>query len=475
MPFRLPAPSRRVSFVALCVGGFALLQLVFFLLLVGGAAVPDKPIVDQLAKDVRAGDYGPSSAPDRMGGASDTFTECVVVGTGLGGRPMNPVRKAGLMPRISNCALGSQEILRLAAGRSAGVGPNAYYFRYWAGYTALTRPALAAFGMTGLRVIAGGLLFLSLFLAARTVGRHTNGWAAAGLLTPLVLATNLTSTPSTSFSQALSIATYLFGVALCAWAARRSLAWGLVAVAGSAALFCFIDLLTTPAIGWALSAATVAAVRYARTQRVRDAFVAVLAAGFVWPLAFASTWVSRWVLAIPFAGWSAVRANVGTTISYRTEGALPGVVKDQLWAATAKNWNYWLDTVATARTVLWVGLAVALVALVLAFRRGRAHGVAALVLLLPALVVPLWYEALRNHSQIHSFFVYRCVPAGLGVVVFGTLVAARRPGGWGGTPAEASATQDAARPDTPVTEAGPVISARPVTGASALTQANPTP
>lgn len=443
MRLRMPASGRTVRFVALGVGGFALLQLVFFMLLVGGAAVPDRPIVDQLAKDVRAGAYGPSYIKDRMGGSSDTFTECVVVGTGLGGKAMNPVRKAGVMPRISNCWLGSKEILRLAAGKRAG--EKSFYFRYWAGYTVLTRPALAAFGMTGLRIISGGLLFLSLFLAGRSVTRSTNGWAAAGLLTPLVLATNLTSTPSTSFSQALSISTYLFGVALCAWAARRSLAWGLAAVAVSAALFCYVDLLTTPAIGWALSTATVAAVRYTRTQRPGHALGAVLAAGFIWPVAFAVTWASRWVFAIPFAGWSAVRKDVGTSIFFRTEGALPGVVQDQFWAATSKNWDYWLEHVATARTVLWLGLAVALVGLVMAFRRGLAHGLAGLVLLLPALTVPFWYETLRNHSQIHTFFVYRCVPAGLGVIVFAALVAARRPGRTDGTDATATATEGGAQ------------------------------
>lgn len=426
MSFRRPvSPQRVVRLAALALGGFVVMQLVFFALLVAGAAVPDGPIVEQLAKDVKAKTYGPASIKDRMGGSSDAFTECVVVGTGLGGPDDTSVfHKAGTMPRLSNCKLGAGQIVALSEGRDAN--ENSFYFRYWAGYTPLTRPALAFFGMTGLRVIAGGLLFLSLYAAGRAVSRQVGGLAAVGLLGPLFLATNVSSTPSTSFSQSISIAAYLFGVALCAWAAGRSLAWGLAAVPVAAGIFCYVDLLTTPAIGWALSSAVVAGVTWARTQRLGTTLAALLAAGLLWPLSFAATWVSRWVFAIPFAGWDAVLEDVKKSVFFRTGGAYRGV-RDELWAASSKNWTYWQDHITTSRAVLWLALGGAVVGLVLAFRRGLAHGAAALLLAMPALTIPFWYEALRNHSQLHAFFVYRGVPVALGVVLFATLVAARAP------------------------------------------------
>jgi hypothetical protein len=37
-------------------------------------------------------------------------------------------------------------------------------------------------------------------------------------------------------------------------------------------------------------------------------------------------------------------------------------------------------------------------------------------------VVPVWYEALSNHSQIHSFFTYRGVPTALGIALFACAV-----------------------------------------------------
>lgn len=410
-----------VRFVVLPVVGFVVLQLTFFALLVVGAAVPDGPIVRHLAADVESKMYGPTGLKDRMGGSSDSFTECVVVGVGLGSDETNPLAKAGKMPRISNCATGADQIKRLAAGEDV---ENGFYFRYWSGFTPLTRPVLATSGITGIRLVSGALLALTLVLAGSVLSRSVGVLASIGLLGPLVLSTNLMSTPSSSFSQAISISAYLGGVALCAWGARRSLTAGLVSCALAAAVFCFVDLLTTPSIGWALSAATVAGVTYVRTSSLRPTIVAVLAAGLVWPLAFAATWVSRWLFAIPFAGWAAVVEEVKATVLFRTAGSYKGV-RDELWAATEKNWHYWTDHMGTAPFVMWSALVVGLVALVLCLRDGLEGILAFLVIALPAACVPFWYEVLRNHSQIHAFFVYRCIPVGIGVGLFAALVAAR--------------------------------------------------
>ena len=411
---------RFLTWAAAALIGFALLQAIFFGLLVAGASVPDGPIVRHLAGDVRSGDYGPGRMPDRMGGKADSYTECVVVGTGLGAPGLNPLRKAGEMPRIGGCVPGNEQIEALDDGESVGTAP---YFRYWAGYTVITRPVLALTDMTGLRLICGALLLAGFALALREVGRATSGIAAIGLLAPLALASNVLTMPSTGLSQALSVATLLLGTAACARAARRSLTAGLVAVVVSAAVFCFMDLLTTPAMGWALCAAVVTAATFVRTGRLTTSLVAVLASGFLWPLSFALTWVSRWAIAVPFEGWDRVTSEVKEMILFRTGGDMTGV-RDALGAASEKNLHYWLDTVATAHGVLYAAALVTVFALGWAIPRGRSYAVAPALIGFAALTVPFWYEALRNHSQVHAFFVYRNVPVAVGVLCFAALVAA---------------------------------------------------
>lgn len=401
--------------------GFGVLQLLFFGLLVAGVAVPDRPIVEHLAVDVKNRTYGPSGIADRMGGTADSFTECVVVGTGIGLPTADPVRKAGLMPRLSNCALGVKQIKQLDAGQTV-VDSN--YFRYWAGYTPLTRPALALFGMTGLRVIVGAFLLGAFWFALESVRRALGGLAAAALVGPLVLSSNLMSTPTSSFSQALAQGVSLLGVGIVARAALRSTRWGLAAVALGAALFCYVDLLTTPAIPWAFSVAVVTAMTYLRTRRIRPAFLALTGAGILWPLAFALTWMSRWLFAIPFAGWSAVLAQVKESILFRTEGDFKGV-QHAFGAATTRNVLYWLDHITTARAVLVIVAVVIVVGVIRAARNGMVPLLAVALVGAPAVVVPVWYEALSSHSQIHIFFVYKSVPAALGVLAFAAIAGAR--------------------------------------------------
>jgi hypothetical protein len=56
----------------------------------------------------------------------------------------------------------------------------------------------------------------------------------------------------------------------------------------------------------------------------------------------------------------------------------------------------------------------------------------------------LWYEVLRNHSQIHASFVYANIPAALGIILAAALFAASQTGQTA-MPAE-SRTTSAARP-----------------------------
>ncbi len=42
-----------------------------------------------------------------------------------------------------------------------------------------------------------------------------------------------------------------------------------------------------------------------------------------------------------------------------------------------------------------------------------------------ALIVPVWFELLRNHSQLHSWFTYRSLPLAFGIVMAAAVVPLR--------------------------------------------------
>ena len=418
---------RIIRHVSLVVAGFLLVQAAMFGLLMVGAAVPDMAVAARLSEDVDAGRYGPPTLEDRMGGTADTFTECVVAGTGLGAPELGIVQRAALMPRLESCAGGEEQIRVLAAGGQDDAA--AYYFRYWAGYTAFTKPLIALFGLGGLRVLVGAALLAGLGALVWAIRRTVSLAAAVALVAPLVLASNVMSTPSTSLSHALAIATYLAGAGGTALAAARSLAWGLFAVGMSAAAFCFIDLLTTPAAGWMLSTSVIAGVTWSKSARLRETALAAILAGALWPVVFGATWVTRWIIAVPVAGFDVVRRDVAEKVLFRSSGDYEGV-RSGFGAPTSVNVDYWLDHISTAQVTTLAVVMVVAVVLGLLCRRSLADGGNALSALLavgiigsPAAIAVVWYEALSNHSQIHEFFTYRNIPIALGVVAFAALAA----------------------------------------------------
>lgn len=409
--------------LSLAVSAFVMVQLIFFAGLMGALAIPDAPIVENLAAAVDAGTYGPSYAPDRMGSMSDTFTECVVAGTGLGASNDETLfSKSVRMPRLSNCEEGSTQIMELDMGGQASSGD---YFKYWAGYTVLTRPALATVGLEGLRIVAGALMVASMVSAFVAFRRRV------GLAVPLIIAftwlvgTNVLSTPSTSFSQSISIAAMFFSMQLGIWGASRSASYATVGAALGAALFCYVDLLTAPAIPWVLTAFAAGTVTWSRTQTLRATLTTTVSVSVVWPLTFAATWISRWVIAAIILGpdvtWRAVRAN----IERRTRGAYEGV-SDVPGAGVVTNVGYWIIHVPT----WWLVLVGCMLTIVFGLIRvAKVNGSTGFklvgILCLPVFAIPLWYLALSNHSQLHEFFTSRGVPLVLGIAAAASLAAAQ--------------------------------------------------
>ena len=74
--------------------------------------------------------------------------------------------------------------------------------------------------------------------------------------------------PANAFSHAFSLAAIFAGVALCTWATKFEVPAGSAVRRGglSACVFDFLDLLTTPTIPLALTAAVTAAVAFRRTD-----------------------------------------------------------------------------------------------------------------------------------------------------------------------------------------------------------------
>ena len=143
-------------------------------------------------------------------------------------------------------------------------------------------------------------------------------------------------------------------------------------------------------------------------------------------MAFVSTWLSRWAFATLLLGWDHATSIIRSKIEFRLGGSST-TVEPGLGRSTAVNFEYWSTNVSTVWAVLLLAVAVVVGALVVASRRfGPARLAAFAVLAWPAGLPVLWYEVVRNHSQIHPGKAHVSIAFAVGVVVAAAVLAASR-------------------------------------------------
>lgn len=409
-----------VMAVAVCV------LATFVGLLVVAETIPDEAVASRLQTAVARGEYGPPQSPDGMGGVHTGYTDCVILGVGLGEprTELGLVRRTLYAPRLGSCRAGAQQIRIVAAGGEVPSGP---YYRYWNGHTILTRPVVATVGVVGLRVVVAGLAAVAAVVAIVALGRRAGWGTTAALFLPLLVGTNAVVTPVGSVAHAIALAAALAGVGAVVVATDR---WGRVGAAASAALaaavFVYVDQLTTPALPWAMAAFAAGAVERARRADVREVGLTVITVSVLWPVAYGVSWAARWVLAA-VALEGEVMSDILEQGQFRVSGDHPRV-EDRLGAAVDANWTWWIDHLVTARVLVVVAALVAVWALVVVVRRAGWRGVVPVAVLgAPAAIVPAWYELLSNHSQIHRHFTYRSLVMALAIGVAACVLVARTP------------------------------------------------
>lgn len=397
------------------LGLFAGLQLLFTLLLVLGAAVPDGAVVRPIVQETEPGRTWGLPEGDGVGGSGTPTTDQAVLTSGLGRPELGVWDKAMYMPRLDTGSLGHEQLAELDEDGAVDEELRGY-FRYWAGYTFLTRPLLWAWGLSGLRLVVGAVLVTAMWFAARAIARSSSPLHVAAIAAPLLVGTNVVFTPSVSMAHAISFASAFAGLGLLALAGR-TLPPMLAATVIGASVYNFVDLLTNPLIPWVLSAALAAGLAYRRSGEVRRLLVHGLAVGIVWPAAWAATWATRWLLAVMSLGRETALADVGGQVQARLDYDHTAV-SSSFGAATWRNTLYWWETVATSPFLLVITLGVVVVLALRAARSDELRPIPFLLLCLPVVAVPVWFELFSAHSQIHMAFTYRYLPMMLSVVLF---------------------------------------------------------
>jgi len=442
LPKKLLGSRSIGSAIRLLVAVFLCLPVLFTGLSVLAATVPNESIVAALRDDVWWGRFPTEPRlTNGFGGRFDGTTDCVLATIGLGAPEMSPWQQAINSPTLGNCIEALENLQEVNAGRPAGWN----YFRYWNGGSVLWRPVMAAWGMNGVRAIGAGAVGIAVLALAVQMSQlfssypwpafdsETRPWrktlfpliVTVALLGPLLLSSDLLIVANGAGHHALILGIALFGGAAAAWAGTRGFLVSMVTALVAGSVFNFIDNLTVPPLSWMLVACLTGIgamfTQFTDSQRkpppkTTIPFIISLGAAAMWAFGYAATWVMKWLLAAITIGFDTVRSDVADVVGFRLQGEW-GEMSTAFGNAITANIREWLAFPLSV-PVLIVALLSIVSMLLLAFRRIGIRSIQyAAVLGWPLLLLPIWYETLSNHSQIHVWFTYRSIPMAIGLAL----------------------------------------------------------
>lgn len=413
--------SRR-SAVSVFVVTLIALPLLGLAGMVAADLVPDRLVMDRLfaateSKVIVEDNYPPGFS----GGKVDRHSECKRMTVGLGDPPgVGTIESAIRSPTLGSCTSAVPKIVGWAQGD--GLLRSYEYSRYWNGSIVVLRPAIVLFGVAGTRLIAAvGLVALG-FVAWRGASRRLGSAAATAggvVLVGTTDAIDLHGALLHAVAWAVILSTFGVVIRVPAELPRWVVAW-LMAVLG--AIFLYFGDMANPDAAW------VVAVGALGLGVLRDRPGIAIAermtiGGFSWIAGFTAMWASKWVFGALVYGYDDMRSNVSGAIETRLDGEHSGLSLT-LWNTYDRVWDEWWKFPLTG----WILASVLVWTVVATAQRGRADLTASWVArstVSAVIVIPLvWYAILRNHTQIHAWFVYRSLAAAATIVVMAWVAAA---------------------------------------------------
>ena len=330
-------------------------------------------------------------------GRLDNYTDALMLNLAISSDTKHPLRSAMLNPYYDNDdedVAKSVNTERVAHGQTNGLEKR-FYGRYWQGYLVTLKPMLILFSLHGLRIV-NCLLMLLLSLATLWLIWQKIGKVEALLF---LLSLLLVYFPVVPFSLQYSTCFYLMFLSMLAvmlypglTSTSRSLALTFFIIGG---ITSFFDFLTTPQL--TLGMPLLVCLLIQRKQEMRTIIIASIA----WGIGYALLWASKWVIGYGLTGFNLL-ADAAEQIGVRTSQQYYGI---ELTIPTMLQFIIFGEE----RPLGWKipALILALSIAYIFLQKGLKVQRQCLWLLLIAMIVPVWFLLMRQHSIMHLWFTLR--------------------------------------------------------------------
>jgi hypothetical protein len=283
------------------------------------------------------------------------------------------------------------------------------YPRYWHGYRVVLDPLTAWLPMYPVRYLMLAAMIAALTWFTFELRSLVGADAALALIVPTIVLTDLWINWNYS-AQTIAIIIIFAGSAVTAGKARCPDSNLILVAAVFGSLFNYVDFLVN--VPW--QPMLIAFVALAAGRRLPETLAIVVA----WFAGYSLTWASKWAIAIAAGvSWS----DIFEVIIYRLNGDAPGHVQHHFLAPTRKVLDYLYHE--TRSVMLFLVLLPTLLLPV------GPPNLKRFALLSSPLLIPFgWFELLSNHTQIHTWMVYRTAASCFGILIAAAIIASREDG-----------------------------------------------
>lgn len=399
--FIYSAAKRLIMLILAAVLGLVLLLVVYLL--------PVKPMMQNASSSsevLSEEGYYPVKWGEEIGSRLDNFTDALMIQNAIAPSTGSLLEDA---VSVSHMQYGDSisPIEDLAAQTSGQEGGSLHeYMRYWHGYLIFLKPLLLITDHTGIRILNAvlqtALIILVLFLM-RKRGLTT-------YILPFVLSWTAIAPWVLPWSMQLSTMYYIAmtGTAVLLMFypfIRRHLCMYFMLLG---ILTSYFDYLTWPLISFGLPLIFVLLLdRQEKKVSLKHILLLMITLGFHWGLGYGGMWLLKWIISEAVLHNGAISQAVGAAIyrsSTESEGA--GVTVTALLT--------WIENIKRVFNPAFLAAILIFIAVLCAdiVRQVRAGAFClqistAVPFLLTALLPPVWYALIKNHSFVHPYLTYR--------------------------------------------------------------------
>lgn len=292
----------------------------------------------------------------------------------------------------------AQDLEKAVKGETADL-QRLSYGRYWQGYQIFLRPTLCFMSHYGIRKINNLLLWPLAVLCLIMIWKKV-GWVESVLFLVALLRVVF---PVVPFSMQYTTCFYLMFVYILAimwfprlWRDRDS---RITTFFIFGAITVYLDFQTTPQLTLGLPLIFLMLM----SPQTERSYRAVIEPTLSWGLGYSLLWVSKWIVGYLLTGYNIV-ADAVEMAKFRMSNNLG----DQ-----DLTWSYiWNEKISMPEPIVWIAVTAMFIGMYLWLHKTPA-GKQILKdnawLLLIALIVPVWFMIMRNHTIIHLFFTRRAL------------------------------------------------------------------